>query len=83
MRTIYAFVVGAIAGGIVVLLWGREIGAYVGEAASEARAKATDGLRAVEQGAEEVLDRGVGGLRRAQEFVEEKRDKVREALGAG
>jgi hypothetical protein len=82
MRTIYAFVVGAIAGGIVVSLWGREIAEYVGEATSEVRATATNGLRAVEQGAEAVLDLGAGGLRRAQEFVEEKRGEVREALRA-
>jgi hypothetical protein len=83
MRTIYAFVIGAIAGGIVVLFWGREIGEYVGEATSEVRAKAATGLRAVEQEAGAVLNRGVDGLRRAQEFVEETRGEVSEVLRAG
>ena len=31
MRTIYAFVVGAIAGGLVVLFWEQEISEYVGD----------------------------------------------------
>ena len=31
MRAIYAFVVGAIAGGLVVLFWEQEISEYVGD----------------------------------------------------
>jgi hypothetical protein len=66
-----------------VWFWGREIGEYVGEATSGVRANAANGLRAVEQEAGAVLNRGVGGLRRAQEFVEATRGEVSEALRAG
>jgi hypothetical protein len=47
------------------------------------RAKAAEGLRVVEEKAERVLDRGEHALRRADEFLQDTRAHVSEALRAG
>jgi hypothetical protein len=57
MRTGAAFVLGAIAGAVVVWFWGKEIADYAGEGTRGVRAKAADGMQAVKEKAEGVLDR--------------------------
>jgi hypothetical protein len=83
MRTSEAFVLGVITGAVVVWLWGREIADYVGDKSSTVRTKAADGIRAVEERTEKVLDRGGDALRRAEEFVQDTKAHVSEALRAG
>jgi hypothetical protein len=58
MRTSRAFVLGAIMGAAVVWLWGREMEEYVEEKTRGARTTAAEGVRAIEEKAGKVLDRG-------------------------
>jgi hypothetical protein len=58
MRTSGAFVLGTVLGAAVMLLWGPQIGEYVQESTRGMRMKAADGVRAVEEKAGKVLDRG-------------------------
>jgi hypothetical protein len=83
MRTSRVFVLGAIMGAGAVWLWGREMEAYVEEKTRGVRTKAAEGVRAVEEKAEEVLDRGGHALRRADEFLQDTRAQVSETLRAG
>jgi hypothetical protein len=83
MRTSEAFVLGAIMGAAVVWLWGREMEEYVAERTRGVRTKAAEGVRAVEETAGKVLDRGGDALRRADEFLQDTKQHVSEALQAG
>ena len=83
MRTREAFVLGAIMGAAVVWLWGREMEEYVEERTRGVRTKAAEGVRAVEETAGRVLDRGGDALRRADEFLQDTKEHVSEALRAG
>jgi len=70
-------------GAAAVWLWGREMEAYVGEKTRGVRTKAAEGIRAVDATAGKVLDRGGDALRRADEFLQDTREDVSEALRAG
>jgi hypothetical protein len=83
MRTSRAFVLGAIMGAAVVWLWGRDMEKYVEDKTRGVRTKAAEGVRAVEETAEKVLDRSEHALRRADEFLQDTRAHVSEALRAG
>ena len=83
MRTSEAFVLGALTGAVVMWLWGREIEDYVGEKTRGVRAKAAEGIRAVDRKTGEVLDRGGSSLRRAEDFLQDTKEHVSEALRAG
>ncbi len=83
MRTSEAFVLGALTGAVVMWLWGREIEDYVGEKTRGVRAKAAEGLRAVEERTGKMLDHGGDALRRAEEFVQDTKEQVSGALRAG
>ncbi len=83
MRTSDAFVLGTITGAVVVWLWGREIEDYVGEKTRGVRTKAAEGIRAVEEKTGKVLDPSGDSLRRADEFLQDTKEHVSEALRAG
>lgn len=83
MRTSEAFVLGTITGAVVVWLWGREIEDYVGGKTRGVRKKAADGMRAVEETTGRVLDRSGSSLRRAEDFLQETKAHVSDALRAG
>jgi hypothetical protein len=83
MRTSRAFVLGAVVGAAAVWLWGRDMEEYVEGKTRGVRTKAAQGLRVVEEQAEKVLDRGEHALRRADEFLQDTRAHVSEALRAG
>ena len=83
MRTSRAFVLGAIIGAAVMWLWGRKMEEYAEEKTRGVRTKAADGVRAVEETAGQVLDRGGEALRRADEFLQDTKEHVSEALRAG
>ena len=83
MRTSEVFVLGAIMGAAVVWLWGNEIEEYVQERTRGVRTKAAEGVRAVEETAGKVLDRGGDALRRADDFLQDTKGHVSEALRAG
>ena len=74
---------GAVLGAAVVWLWGRQIGEYVQERTRGARMKAAEGVRAVEEKAGKVLDRGGDALRRADDFLQDTKEHVSDALRAG
>lgn len=83
MRTSEVFVLGAIMGAVVVRLWGREMEEYVKERTRGVRTNAANGVRAVEEKTGKVLDRGGDALRRADEFLQDTKEHVSEALRAG
>jgi hypothetical protein len=83
MRTSGALVLGAIMGAAGVWLWGREMEEYVEERTRGVRTKAAAGVRAVEETAGKVLDRGGEALRRADEFLQDTKQHVSEALRVG
>jgi gas vesicle protein len=83
MRTSETFVIGAIAGALAVWLGGREMGAYIGEKTRGVRAKAAAGIRTAEDTAGRVLDQGGNALRCADEFLQDTKEHVGEALQAG
>jgi hypothetical protein len=83
MRISGVFVVGAIMGAAVVWLWGREMQEYVEERTRGMRTKVAEGVRAVEETAGKVLDRGGDVLYRTDEFLQDTKEQVGEALRAG
>ena len=70
-------------GAAVVWLWGREMEEYVEEKTRGVRTKAAEGVRAVEETAGKVLDRGGEALRRVDDFLQDTKEHVSEALRAG
>ena len=83
MRTSEAFVLGTITGAVIVGLWGRTIEDYWGGKTRGVRTKAAEGIRAVKDRTGKVLDRGEDALRRADEFLQDTKEHVSEALRAG
>jgi gas vesicle protein len=83
MRSSRVFLLGAIVGGAAVWLWGREAEAYVEEKTRGVRTTVAEGVRAVEETAGQVLDRGGEALRRAEDFLEDTKTHMSEALQAG
>jgi hypothetical protein len=83
MRTSEAFALGTITGAVVVWLWGREIEDYVGEKTRGVRTQAAEGMRAVEEKTGRVLDRSGSSLRRAEDFLQDTKAHVSDALRAG
>jgi hypothetical protein len=83
MRTSEAFVLGMTTGAVLAWLWGREIESYVGEQTRGVRARAAEGMRAVDEKTGQVLDRGGHSLRRAEGFLQDTKAHVSEALRAG
>lgn len=83
MRTSGALVLGAIMGAAVVWLWGREMEEHVAEKTRGVRTKVAKGVRAAEEKAGEVLDRGNDALRRVDDFLRDTTEDVSEALRAG
>ena len=83
MRISEVFVLGAIMGAVVVWLWGPEIEEYVQDRTRGVRTKAAESVRAVEETAGKVLDRSGDALRRADEFLQDTKQHVTEALQAG
>ena len=83
MRTGEAFILGAITGAVVVWLWGRKIAESVEDTTRGMRAQAAEGIRAVEEKTDKVLDRGGKSLRRAEEILQDTKEHVSEVLRAG
>ena len=83
MRTSEVFILGAIAGAVVIWLWGRDIQGFVRGKTREVREMAADGIRAVETQTGKVLDRGGRSLRRAEELLQDTKEHVSDALQAG
>jgi len=81
MRTSEVFVLGAIMGAAVVWLWGKDIEEYVQEGTRGVRTTAADGVRAVEEKAGKVLDRGGDALRVRRRHV--PRHAARHVPGRG
>ena len=83
MRTGKVFVLGAIMGAAVVWLWGREMEEFVEDRTRGVRTKAAEAVRAVEETAGKVLDRGGDVLHRADQFLQGTKEQVSDALRAG
>jgi hypothetical protein len=83
MRSYEAFVLGAITGGVAVWVWGKEITGYLQEQSRGVRTQAAEGIRAVEESAEQLLDRGADALRRAEDVLQDTKAHVRETLQKG
>jgi hypothetical protein len=80
MRTSEVFILGMITGAVGILLWGRQIQGSVQGRTWAVRAKAAEGIRAVETQTGKVLDRGGSSLRRAEEFLQDTKEHVSDAL---
>jgi hypothetical protein len=83
MRATKAFVLGTITGAVIAWFWGKEIDGYVRAQTRGVRARAAEGMRAVDEKAGDVLDRGGRSLRRAEDFLQDTKSHVSEALRAG
>ena len=83
MRISRAFVLGAIMGAAVVWLWQREMEEYVEEKTRGVRTKTVEGVRAIEEKAGKVLDRGEDALHRVDDFLQDTKEHVSKALRAG
>ena len=83
MRSSRVFVLGAIVGAAAVWLWGRDLGVFVEEKTRGVRTTVAEGVRAVEEMAEQVLDHGGAALRRADDFLQDTKAQVSETLRAG
>lgn len=83
MRTGEIFILGTIAGAVAVWLWGREIEDYLGEKTRSVRAQAAAGMRAVDEKTGRLLDRSGRSLRRAEDFLQDTKEHVSDALRAG
>jgi len=83
MRSYEAFLLGAITGGVAVWVWGKEITGYLQEQTRGVRTQAAEGIRAVEEGTEQLLDRGADALRRAEDVLQDTKAHVRETLQKG
>lgn len=80
MRISEAFFLGTITGAVVLWLWGREIQTYVGEQTRGVRARAAAGMGAVDETTGQILDHGGHSLRRAEDFLQDTKAHVSEAL---
>jgi hypothetical protein len=56
---------------------------YVEEKTRRVRMRAAEGVRAVEEKAGQVLDRGADALHRADDFLQDTKEHVSEAFRAG
>lgn len=83
MRSSRVFALGAIVGAAVVWLWGRDAEAYVEEKTRGMRTTVAEAVRAVDETAGHALDRGGEALRRADDFLQDTKTQVSEALRAG
>ena len=83
MHTGRLLVFGAIVGAAVVWLWGRDLETYVEQKTRGVRTTAADGVRAIEETAGKVLDRGGDALHRVDDFLQDTKEHVSEALQAG
>jgi len=83
MRTSKAFGLGAIVGGAVVWLWGREMQEYMEKKTRGVRTKAAESVRAIEEKAGKVLERGGTALQRVDDLVQDTKEHISEALRAG
>jgi gas vesicle protein len=83
MRANEAFVLGIVTGAVVAWFWGREIEGYVGAQTRGVRTRVAEGMRAVDEKAGQVLDSGGHSLRRAEDFLQDTKEHVSEALRAG
>ena len=83
MRTGEIFILGTIAGAVAVWLWGRELEHYVGEKTRHVRAQAAAGIQTIDEKTGRVLDRGARSLRHAEDFLQDTKEHVSDALRAG
>ncbi len=83
MRASDGFILGAITGAVIVWFWRREIEDYARDKTRGVRTQAAEGLQAVADGTEKVLDRGGDALRRAEAFLQETKAQVGEAFRGG
>jgi hypothetical protein len=78
-----AFVLGTITGAVIAWLWAREVEGYLTDRTRGVRARAADGMRAVEEQTTRALDRSGKSLHRAEEFLQGTKQHVSDALRAG
>ena len=83
MRMSTVFMLGAISGAVAVTLWRRELRAYAAESSRRIRAKAADGMRAVEEKTGSLADSSGMSLRRAEELLQGTKERVGAVLRAG
>jgi hypothetical protein len=83
MRASDGFVLGAIIGAAIVWFWRRELEDYARDKTRGVRTRAAERLQAVADGTGNVFDGGGEALRRAEEFLQDTKVQVGEALRRG
>ena len=83
MRNSKAFILGTIASAVVLWFWGKQIGDYFGVKTDGVRATAAAGMRAVDETAGQLLDQGGASLRRAEQFLQDTKEHLSEAIRSG
>ena len=83
MRTYEAFILGGITGAAMVWFGRRELEDYARDRTRGVRTRAAEGLQAVAEGTEKVLDRGGDALRRAEDVLQDTKAQVGDALRRG
>lgn len=83
MRASDGFLLGAITGAAIVWFWRRELEDYARDKTRGVRTRAAERLQAVADGTGKVFDRGGEALRRAEEFLQDTKEQVGEALRGG
>jgi len=83
MRTIEGFLLGGMTGAAIVWFWRRELEDYARDRTRGVRTQAAEGLQAVAEGTEKVLDRGGDALRRAEKVLQDTKAQVGDALRTG
>ena len=83
MRISKVFVLGAIVGAGVMWLWGRQVQECLQESTRGLRTRAARGVRAVDETAGQVLDRGGNALHRVDELLQSTKEHVSEVLRVG
>ncbi len=73
MRTIGAFLLGVVAGAMILWRWGRDIEEYLTQQKAGMRERAADKIQTVEEKTGRVLDR-------AQEFLQGTKESVSKVL---
>jgi hypothetical protein len=83
MRTDTIFILGTIAGAVAVWLWRSDIEDYLGDKTRGVRARAAAGMQTVDEKTGKFLDRSGRSLRRAEDFLQDTKEHVSDALKAG
>jgi hypothetical protein len=80
---IRSFLLGAVTGAVIAVVWRDEILAFLRHQTRDVRTRAADRLQAVEETTDQLLDRAARPLQRAEAMLEGAKAKIGANLRAG